>query len=305
MEFKRQRVNAHNNWPKQSEFKAETDFIARLEAKSDLPFEPISIGYDDDPDYQRCVGHFLDGFDAMPRRPDYLFDHSFRALDLAGSALFPAKGIKGIVQGLGGVLLRSGQADWEAMTDALCQATPLRTCELIAKRILSATDTNNQDHTALIARSKNCLGVQFYSDFMSKYTTPGQTAVGAETIQKAGSFLKLYLSGKQGTRNKTATHAALDLTKAANVPSYNQRIELMLSILLFTLRNERAHGNAISPFRSSKATIERFQSYYFIMLASYVFALGALQLRGWGGINSAAIRIGCERNVALQQAFFT
>lgn len=309
MDFKKERVNSHNNWPNISAFKAEAAFSKRLIDKAGkTPFEPIAVGQDTNADFQRCVGHFLDGLDALPRRPDYLFDHSFRVIDLAGSPLFPKKGIKGIVQGLGNSLLKSGQSDWEAISEMLGQAIPIRTCELLAKRILTATDPQNKDHTAITDRASCCLGAQRYVDFMNKFAgTPGAppiTVISSDAIRNAGSFLKLYLSGVQGTRTKPASHASLDLTKSANLPTHGKRIELLLSILLFTLRNERAHGDAISPFRTSKATLERYQSYYFITLTSYVFALGTMQLRNWKGVSSGAIRSGCAANIALQQAFF-
>lgn len=309
MNFKKERVNSHNNWPNISAFKAEAAFSNRLIAQAGkTPFEPIPVGQDTNADFQRCVSHFLDGLDALPRRPDYLFDHSFRVIDLVGSTLFPKKGIKGIVQGLGNSLLKSGQADWEAITDLLGQAIPIRTCELLAKRILTATDPQNKDHKAMSERASNCLGAQRYAEFIDKFTStsgaPPTTFVSSKNIQDAGSFIKLYLSGVQGTRTKAASHATLDLTKKANLPTHNNRIELLLSVLLFTLRNERAHGDAISPFRTSKATLERYQSYYFITLTSYVFALGSMQLKQWKGVSSGAIRTGCAANISLQQAFF-
>lgn len=71
-----QRIQAHNNWPKREEFKAERAFRDRLASKGgDAPFKPISLGKDTDKTYHVCIGHFLDALEALPNRPDQFFDH--------------------------------------------------------------------------------------------------------------------------------------------------------------------------------------------------------------------------------------
>lgn len=308
MNFSNERIDAHNNWPINKSFKAEVIFAKRLLKNGGAaPFKPISINQNNNPDYQRCVGHLLDALDQIPNRPDYAFDHFFRIIDISGRHLFLNKGIKGIVQGASTKLLATHGEDWKKVVDALCAAMPLRTYELLAKRLLKAASNQSSENDSLNKRALHVMGQKFYDAFIKKYTldSSGNPLANAADVNRANAakLLKLYMSGKLGTRSKPASNDALDLTKEVNIPTYKQRSEVILSLLLFTIRNERAHGNVISPFRTSKATIERYESYYFIMLLSYIYSLGILSLR-FNCISSNDIFVGCSNNIEVQKSFF-
>jgi len=305
-----QRIAAHNNWPTKEEFKAERAFREHLKAKGDNPpFKTTALSQGNDRTYQMCVGHFVDGLEALPYRPDYFFDHCFKVIDASAKPLFNKQGIKGIVQGLGGKLLSASLQDWQATVDALGSHIPLMTCRYVAKRMLlvhgSADDLDKQ----LEARVEKCMHKAVYDEFVKKF---GTDASGAKlnpptdsAIEKAASFLKLYLSGTPASMSRGSGFARLNLKDPKNVPTHHQRIEFFLSILLFTMRNERSHGGVLSPFRTSKGTLERYESYYFAMLCAYVFSLGALSLRGFGSVSGRSIANCTTANVALQKAFFS
>ncbi|GBQ43486.1 hypothetical protein ACM0P6_09045 [Komagataeibacter sucrofermentans] len=309
MNFANARVEAHNIWPAKTSFKAEEMFIRRLsEIKDKELFKPISIAQNSNADYQRCVGHLLDALDQVPHRPDYAFDNFFRIIDIAASPWFSRRGIKGIVQGTSSRLFTADSTSWEQIIDSLCLAMPLRTYELLAKRLLAAALTQEGENDPLYKRALHAFGPKFYPAFVRKYALDksGNLCPNiAETNRgNAASLLKLYMSGKAGTRSKPASDPALDLTKKENLGSPNQRSEVLLSLLLFTIRNERAHGNVLSPFRTSKSTLERYESYYFIMLLSYIYALGVLSLR-FQCISPKNILNGCTENIQAQKAFFS
>ncbi|KQW82041.1 hypothetical protein [Ensifer sp. Root127] len=306
MNFSQERVRSHNGWPEIKTFKAEVAYKGLL-AKSNYlaPFEPIMISENVDPHYQRCVGHLLDALDVMPNRPDVAFDNLFRIIDFGGQQIIgPKKGVTGAVQKLPAKLMQIGGPDWEDTIDALISAMPLRLLEYLAKRILEPTAASS----GLPNRARHSFGDTFYDAFMAKYafdaTGTRLSPVPTENVKNAAKLLKLYLSGKVGTRARSASNAGLDLTKPKNVPDLRRRTEVILSLLLYTVRNERAHGATISPFRTSKATVQRYESFYFIMLAGYIFALGILQTK-YGGCEFSKIFEGCKANIALQRSFFS
>lgn len=304
-----QRIQAHNNWPKREEFKAERAFRERLATKGgNGPYKPLGLGKDSDVTYQICVGHFLDAQEALPNRPDQFFDHCFKVIDESARPLFNKQGIKGIVQGLAGKLITASNTDWQAIVDALTAKVPLMTCRYVAKRMLLVHGSTDELEKQLAARVEKCLRKQTYDEFIAKF---GMDSAGARilpptdsSVEKAASFLKLYLSGKPASRSRGSGYKLLDLHNPKNVPSYQQRIEFLLSVLLFTMRNERAHGGVLSAFRTSKGTLERYESYYFTMLCAYVFAAGILSLRGFGAISPALIRTCVTDNLSLQTTFF-
>jgi len=311
LDFKKERVLCHNKYPKTVQFKAERQFEEKLnKASGVIPFVPVQLGYGDDAIYQTCVGHLIDGLEFLPYRPDYMFDHCFKALDEAGGYFFPNKGIKGIVQGLPDTLLKTSRGDWEAIIDLLGAKIPLMTCRFLVKRICEANFLTDENSKSLSRRAKHCFGSQFYDEFIKRFslddTNQATGTISTERINKGASFLKLYLSGKKGTRKiRDASYKCLDLTNEKNVPTHNTRMELLLSLLLFNMRNERSHGAVLSPFRTSKSSIERYKSYYFAMLCSYMFCLGAFELRGFGAISSGKIKNCVEENCRLQLDFFS
>jgi hypothetical protein len=307
MDFKSRRVEAHNVWPASTEFRAEAEFKARIAACQTIPpFAPIPVMDNSDPDYQRSIGHLIDGLDALPNRPDFCFDHCFKVLDLAKSSLAAGKGIRGVMEKLPTKLLKLDTKSWAGITGELGKAIPRVTVDLLAKRLLQAQMGQGQNPTLLVERAERCMGKDFYAAFCAKYTTDeaGSSLVNFNrNIPRAGSLLRLYLSGEPGTRAKRPTVSVLDLT--TNPISAETRMKVLLSLLLFTVRNERAHGAVMSPFRTSKANFERYSSYYYLMLVAYVFALGSLALLHTGkSVSSKTILAGCSDNLAKQKSFF-
>lgn len=313
MDFKRERINIHNNYPQKIEFKAEKQLRERLETlKGAIPFKTIKLSINDstydNSNYQIYVGHFIDGLDALPERPDYMFDHCFRVLDHAGSSFFENKGIKGVVQGLGTLLLKESHKEWVDIINELSKNIPLMTCRYISNILVTSYRENNDSSKQIKTRAEDCLGKFFYDKYIEHFeSTEGENSNKkfSENINKSASFLKLYLSGEKGTKKRSAVHTDLDLTKEKNIPTENKRIEFILSLLLFTMRNERFHGTKLSQFRTSKAKLEKYESFYYAMTASYIFALGSLQLHGYGNLNGKEILECCKENLKLQKQFFT
>lgn len=311
MDFKKERVDCHNKFPQRVDFKAEVKFRNRLNSNNGFsPFKPIQFEYNNDVVFQTCMGHLIDGLEFLPFRPDYMFDHCFKVIDEAGCFLFRGKGIKGIAQGLGVKLLNKSKAEWEEIINILGQNIPLMTCRFIVKNLCEAHFKIDNNSEQLVKRAKTCFGTSLYNEFMDKFAIDDDGIasgnVSIERIEKASSFLKLYLSGKKATKNRNNTlNSQLDLNKEQNLPTANQRIELILSLLLFHMRNERAHGSVISPFKTSKSSLNRYQSYYYAMLCSYIFCLGILHLRGFGILGAEKIKECCKDNIDMQNKFFS
>lgn len=307
MDFKGRRVVAHNVWPVATEFRAEAEFKNKIASLNGLaPFKTIALATNSNPAYQRCVGHLIDGLDALPNRPDYLFDHCIKVMDLAQRHLAQGRGLRGVMENLPAALLAQDSTSWEEIAKKLGQAIPRVTVDFLAKRLLQAYLGQGEKPNQLKDRAETALGHAIYNAFCQKYSTDssGNTLQDfGVNIPRAGSFLRLYLSGEPGTRKKKASSAVLNLT-TNEIPAQT-RMKVILSLLLFTVRNERAHGAVISPFRTSKANQERYESYYYLMLTAYVFALGTLVVRFPGkSVTSPEILAGCLDNLGLQQSFF-
>lgn len=206
-------------------------------------------------------------------------------------------------------MIARSQVEWESIIDALTHAMPLSSYRYVAKNICEAHFGTNAHSDPIVRRVKAFFGPTRYAQFIDKFVvSSGLTStkrISHEDLQRPANFLKLYASGSLATKGTgTAAHPTLDMSKPTNLPSPAKRAEFLLSLFAFIARNERAHGELLSPFRTSRADIQRYESYYFLATMTCTFALGVLELQQWGGITVADIRECCSRNLALQGAFF-
>ncbi|NEG69002.1 hypothetical protein GQQ18_20705 (plasmid) [Pantoea agglomerans] len=309
MDFKMARLNAYHKWPQRTEFKAEQKFDSCLEKNDNkVPLEVAILGKPSNNNQSIYIGHYLDGLEALPRRPDYMFDHCFRVIDSASKIRYAKKGLKGIAQGLGKELVKADPAHWKVITDSLCHNLPAPTLMYIVKRMCESYIPQNDTSKQFNGRVIECTGGKFYDEFIKKFSIDENKNItptpSGKLLQSASSFMRLYLSGAVGTKKRKNVAQALDLTNPNNVPSDAKRIEFLMSIWLFTMRNERAHGSALSPFKTSKSSLERYESYYFAMLACYIFSLGALSISAPNMIKVSEIELCSLSNTASQNIFF-
>lgn len=308
MNFQKTRVDIHNNYPEKILFKAELAFKKRLEDKGlNVVFSPIKLQYDEDASFQVYLTHYIDGLNALPFRPDQTFDNNFKVIDDAGRTLFQKSGTKNILEGLSHKLSINHNPDWQKIVDILTENIPLMTCRYITKNIFEAHKDNGFDGCKLKGRIEGCLGKIQYKQLIEQFPampSSESSPTSLEHLKSASSFIKLYLKGKKTNRSKKTYPSRLDLSKAQNVLSHAKRFDILISLLLYTMRNERAHGASISPFITSKSNFERYESYYFAMLCSYIFSLGVLSLRGFAGLNSSNILDCCIKNIEIQKIFF-
>lgn len=309
MDFKTARLDAYHQWPAKRKFKAEEKFDICLELSCGrTPLKTAKIGVPKDNKQSIYVGHYLDGLDALPYRPDYMFDHCFKVIDSSSQPRYPGLGLKGVTQGLGSELVNSSPAHWQAITDYLCKLIPNPTLMFIVKRMCSSYGATKGTNKQFAGRVAECIGQKRYAEFINKFSVDDNSNVvplpDGKRLESACSFLRLYLSGTAGSKKRPGTPVTLNMTDAQNIPNLAKRLEFILSIWLFTMRNERAHGTALSPFRTSKSSLERYESYYYSMLAAYILSLGALSLSAPHLITASEIEGCCLSNTRLQSDFF-
>lgn len=315
MNFKEERILIHNNFPMKKEFKAEILFRERLEFfENKAPFKTIELIHNNhdlnNKDFQISIGHLIDGLEALPYRPDYMFDHCFRILDESGGMFYNEKGIKGVVQNLGAKLLTQSNNYWREIIDLLTKNVPLMTCRYLALKIISSKECVSKEDKEINKRVIDCIGEDLYNDFCENFKECNRNNIksdesekNAEKINNAASFLRQLLRGTKASK-KSSHNNKLDLTKENNLLSYQKRAEIILSLLLFTMRNERTHGSKLTPFKTSNSSLERYESYYYAMLSSYIFSLGVFELHSYGGVNSKKIMELTNLCINAQYKFF-
>ena len=315
-DFKKARVDCHNNFPARVLFKTEEEFQKLVNKNNGkVPFIPISIDYNDDITFQTCIGHLGDGLEFLPFRPDYMFDHCFKVIDEAGKKPFPPHyKITTIVKEVGDKLLGLPNNNWGDIIELLLSNIPALTSYYIIKRIFESENLrliNPQDLKGSLAkRARNCFASDQYDELLKKFACDSNgvfsisIALDRKNLSRASGFLRMILKGHRGSKSKDPAFPLLDLSIDSNHLSPSKKCEFLTSVLLYNVRNERAHGSTLSPFRTSKSNISRYEGYYYSMLCAYIISLGIFELNGFGGFGSKEIYDCCKDNVTEMNYFF-
>lgn len=315
-DYKKARVDCHNDFPTRVLFRTEEKFKALIDKNHGAaPFTPIRMAYNDDVTFQTCIGHLGDGLEFLPFRPDYMFDHCFKVIDEAGKRQFSTQGgLKGIVQGVGNKLLSLPNNRWGDIIELLACNTPVLTSYYITKRIFESEAqriVNDKDNKSRLAkRARACFHAGQYEEFIKKFACDSNgvfsisVALDRDNLQRAAKFLIMILKGQKGTKTKNPDFPLLDLSNDGNHFPPNKKCEFITSVILYNARNERAHGSTLSPFRTSKSEISRYEGYYFSMLCAYIISLGIFELNGYGGYTSNEVYSCCEINIKAMNNFF-
>ena len=308
------RIEYQNDWPTKIDFSAELEFQKKIEAAGGLaPFKTGKLTNVNSKDFHIYVGNLIDGLDALPHRPDYLFDHCFRIIDASSKTLTKKKKTTFAISEVNLNIFSTGKADWDQIADLMCKHMPTSTASYIATRLLDASLGKGTDAGAIVARGEKCISSKRFTEATKKYTYANYSGPGV-AVNKFASFIRLLLKTstplKKTTKNSsspsasTSNFSTLDLTKSANLLSKEDKIQFIITLLLFTMRNERQHGSSVSPFRTSKANLGRYASYYYAMICSYIIALGVVSTGFPKAISSSAILTNAQDNFAEFSKFF-
>lgn len=309
------RASNHNNWPAIELFSCEKEFIARL---AKLNFQQIFVtatlsASDDDEPFNSAVGHLLDCLDSLPRRPDAAFDSLYKVIDqnlksFKKSELSPA--MAAVDQ-----MFDEEPCYWSATAQLLASHAPLQTAEYAAARILECKVVANPPHSGrLMQRAGRSMGQRRYDQFCNRFLVQNpQDSTLFELPYKnkrnAGRLMHKLLTRTAPSVNPVAPAVAWeslwDLSVQANLLSPREKICVLLEICLATYRHERFHGEAFSPFRSSKATLKTYAHAYYVLIVSYIVVLGMLQYQKKGGLTGADIYEVAKESMARFRVFFS
>lgn len=310
------RVTNHNNWPSVELFPCERELIERMAQKNiQQIFVTARLAPNDaDEPFNAAVGHLLDCLDSLPRRPDAAFDSLYKVIDqnLAVFAQPNSSRMHSAVRNF----FSAHSVEWTAITEALSSNIPQQTADYAASRILDCHIDSNPPHTnEMKKRAKRSLGVKRYQEFCDKFLMPNPQAPGLLELpyakrRDAGRLIRMmFRQSTPLTRNAPSPTSAprqptLDLSNQANILPAEVKLESLMEICLATYRHERFHGEAFSPFRSSKAKLKTYAHAYFMLIAAYIIVLGVLQAQGKGGLTISEVVNVTNRSMQQFTGFF-
>lgn len=312
------RLEAYNAWPILVQFDAEKQFSDYISRKgisnvfSVIPVTKLNISGNvaDNTLYEDCIGHLLDGLSFLPTRPDSAFDCFFRIIDSAGKAN-SNENITNVVSNIGDRLLSADHDGWRDIIRSLTSAMPDGLYRYAASRLFAAAyGSRDIDVGALKIRAPAWMGQARFDEFKSHYQSGAASSDKEEVLrtrEMAAKFLRKYVNSVPSPNIKPgrfANRPGMDLSNPANEVSVRDQSVFITSIIIYTARNERTHGEMMNPFKTSLSNLQTYRKHYYSMLMCYVYALGALSNR-FGCVIVKDIAAGVRRNIQLQADFFS
>jgi hypothetical protein len=126
--------------------------------------------------------------------------------------------------------------------------------------------------------------------------------------RNAGRLMRLLFRQSAPIVSRPASSSqpasTLDLSCSANILDGPTKLGALAQICLATYRHERFHGEAFSPFRSSKAKLKTYAHAYFLLISAYVLILGGLQYHNKGGLSAADVLHVATESMSRMASFF-
>lgn len=266
MSYSKKRIDYNNKWPDEViSFSGQEAFHALLNEKGVKNIlRPIQIPFIDDFQFQRLLSFKIDIYEQLPYRPDIAFDLAWRTFE-AYSAYFAhignwntSKTWKILNKTSEDILINQINKN-STLSDSLTRlfaSVPLQATEFLVRRLFETTTASvKSQQVQIVERVTDSLGKELFDNFKGKYGN-----LTSENQRKAGMLLQIIISGNKVDIN--GIDFRLDKL---------QIMKFIINGLLYTYRNERFHGDAFSPFKSSKTQIKTFSHSYFCLLSTYFF----------------------------------
>lgn len=266
MSYKKKRIDYNNKWPDEIIiFAGQQDFQKLLNEKGIRNIlRPIQLPLIEDFQFQRLLSFKIDIYEQLPNRSDIAFDLAWRTFEAYSAYLAhigswnTTKTWKILNKTSEDILINQINRSTN-LSDALASlfnSVPLQATEFLVRRLFETTTASlKSQQIQIIERVTDSLGQDLFDSFKTKYGT--LTPVNQ---RKAGMLMQLIISGIR-----------VDIDGKFYQLDKLQTIKLLINGLLYTYRNERFHGDAFSPFKSSKTQIKTYAHSYYCLIATYFF----------------------------------
>ena len=271
IDFKDKRIEYLNNWPNVEPFEIEQkyyDLVEKKKKESGTIFSPFQLFKNNDVSYNKTVSFMKEAIEQLEKHPNYSYEFIFKAYNCFIVNFYPSANItdrnKLLCNKEWNDTLTNNPALMKAF-EKLITLIPVKACQYLYIR-LTERSADNKPYQRVTTDANGGLSPEsiqrknIIDDIEKKYGL--DYGRYSETIRKA-SLLYRYL-----LKNDTI----LINTKTYNI-SVKDRLHILVSGFLYTLRNDIMHGSSISITKSSKTTLGTYAIDYFGFLLKYYLLL--------------------------------
>lgn len=274
-------IGFNNRWPEEQEVTTEAYslLLQRMEAhgldqllvtvpvQSDAAFASLSK----DKELAKLFSAYLDLFHVLPLHPDLAFDMIWRSLEYAiklyAKRAWSYGADKGIVdcfkkvadEVVGSKCMK--EASLMEAFNALFGEMSVSLTNYLVSRLFYTKPLSVAPQIALVReRAMEILSEALLDEIQQAYMLP-DGSMDTKGIRDIGRRFARLVRGDDFEFGGHL-HDALD---------FPTRVRFMLSVVLYTSRCERFHGDVYSPFKSSISSLNRYYEYYYLTLSSMLF----------------------------------
>ncbi|WP_346209117.1 hypothetical protein [Aeromonas salmonicida] len=260
----KERIDFYNNWPTSKNFSAENEFKKHLESFSGVIFQPIALNPTLSISGHISLSHVLDALESLPMRPDHAFDWTWKAFEHSCKSAKQINTTELLRTYATPTICSVINADTNAISgiNYIASKMPLQTAEYLLKKIIESKPYS--------APKKTLAKRLLLSNGNPKITSPALQAL-LEKLETYDYTNTVDRRNGASLIKKAMTGVNLQYPKGAFSLSQQEITFFLLSGLLYSFRNDRAHANAISPFKSSTAKIKTYAHCWYCFLLTYYF----------------------------------
>lgn len=268
-------------------FPIEVDFLERLSRYAPQSFRPLEMPDSSSVVYHREVSHLVDAFDAFPQRVDLAFDSTWKAFE---TGLHDLLGISGsnTTLGVNDFIASFGVEEFSAMR-IVNKGMPQQAAEFLVAKWIATPKEDRLVRRVKAANVGSLALVELRARLREQYDFADPS-----DRRKAARLLLIAMREER----VEVSHIQIELTPA-------DRAVILVSGLLYGLRNERVHGAAPSPFTSSAATLQTFTLPHYAFVTTYFLYMTTARRRGHlgQGIDASALQQNLVANLDSARGF--
>ena len=252
-----------NNWLKQQNLFHIFEVVKLSDTAQQVLFDNAKLN--------KLFSGILDIYDELPYRPDEAFDIAWRSLEIFmnhhrniawqadGDRTAPhliMRTVKDLI-----MPLTKNDTRVKAMWEGFLANLPLSVLIYTINRCYIKHDLAiNTQIKKVSERAEDVLTKALYDDIRIQYNLEQDVKPAVDVLRNAALLLQLILKGREVTINKHKYQLGLE-----------NRLEFLLSCILYTSRCERFHGDYFSPFKSDRANLDTYAFSYYLLSFCYIY----------------------------------
>lgn len=278
--LKRQ-IYFNNNWPAEKEVNTQAlNLLLKRMDENELNQLIASVFVKEneslatfikDKELAKIFSAYLDIFHFLPLHPDLAFDNIWRTLEytirLYAKRIWNYGADKGTVDCFKRVAAEviepmvNKENSLEKAYVALFNNMSVSLANYITVRLLYTKQLSIAPQIAFVQERAVQILPNGLLNMIRKVYSKEDGTMDAKNIRDIGRRLARLIKGKdfEFGGNKY------------NSLGFADRVHFLLSVVLYTSRCERFHGDIYSPFKSSKSSLNRYYEYYYLTLCSLLF----------------------------------